>query len=451
VERCASNWTETRLMTNHPPPYPFLPLSTNMAPSPDAPSPGLTFPRPEHPASIDLPIPASLRETLDPSDQGRRKHHSLHHRPHLHLRHGHRRSIDSTVSDPLASVPITTKQSPRPRIDTELLGVPKTWEPHARRIDSSSDAPGDRNAPSGDVEPRDGARGEEEDVVSGKGYESPLTPEPVDIPAADADVPALQPKSRDVPRDGQFQSVWDEVRYEHDVKPGITPTYVSAQSPIPPAPNTQMMRRYLSPLLTHLQSLTRAHALKLSTATRTIEHRVAEWTILSDKLDDIDREAGEIGAALVGTTEWARRTGELHTPDREGDEESPTKVLAALVQATARSEESLRALANAVDARADDVHHLREKVEADSVVLERRMGRGLERKMVSIERAQRDTKRRDRTFSPPLPVRYLTNARTRKKWSSTSSRSPRSSSSGSSSPDCCSSTRSCSRLCGGGL
>lgn len=368
-----------------------------MAPSPDAASPGLTFPRPEHPASIDLPVPASLRETLDPSAPGRRKHHSLHHRPHLHLsRHGHRGSIDSAVSDPLASVPPATRKSPRPRIDTELLGVPKTWEPHARRIDSSSDA-ADRNAASGDGEPHEGAREEEEDVVSGKGYESPLTPEPVDIPAADADVPA--PEVKDVPRAGQFQSVWDEVRYELDVEQGITPSYVLIRH-LPPVPNVWMMRSYLSPLLTHLQSLTRSHALKLSTATRTIEHRVAEWTILSDKLDDIDREAGEIGAALVGTTEWARRMGERHTPDREADEESPTKVLAALVQATERSEESLRALAKAVDARADDVYRLREKVEADSVVLERRMGRGLERKMVSIERAQRDTKRRDRTFFP---------------------------------------------------
>lgn len=108
-----------------------------------------------------------------------------------------------------------------------------------------------------------------------------------------------------------------------------------------------------------------------------------------------------MGVSLVGKREWAAHLGD--TPRAGGEEdadETPLKVLEQLVGATRNSSEALEALAQAVDARGNDVKRLKEKVEEDSVVLERRMGRGLERKMVSIERAQRDAKRRDRTSFP---------------------------------------------------
>ncbi|KAJ9101376.1 hypothetical protein QFC20_005257 [Naganishia adeliensis] len=300
----------------------------------------------DHPAAVELdPSAPTLRDTLS-VDSPQPKRLSAHrHRPHLHIRHGHRRSNDSTA---------TSTATPRTNLSRK---IPENGSQRPQQ--AQADANDDRV----DV-----------DVVSGKGYESPITPEPVPIP----DVPDTPPPNRVSGKaNGQIRSVWDEVRYEIDEKPGITPIY-------------------LTPLLTHLQSLTRSNALKLSTASRTIEHRVAEWGILSDRLQDLDREASEMGVSLVGKREWAVRLGETERAGGEEDaDETPLKVLDQLVGATRKSSEALEALAQAVEARGNDVKRLKEKVDGDSVVLERRMGRGLERKMVSIERAQRDAKRRD--------------------------------------------------------
>lgn len=224
----SSPWCFPSLPLFLPVSFPLSPVSrsTTMSPSPDTPSPGPTFPQQQHPASVDLFLPTTLRHgSRSPLDHissgtGTRKHHPslAHHRPHLHLRHGHhhRRSIDSTARDSLES----TARSP-PRIDTDLLNVPKTYEPHARRIDSSS-SNGERKASSGETEPRQNDDGQEEDGASGKGHESPLTPDPKDIPQGGADVvPAIKDGAT---QPGQeIRSVWDQVRYELDEEPGVTP------------------------------------------------------------------------------------------------------------------------------------------------------------------------------------------------------------------------------------
>lgn len=99
--------------------------------------------------------------------------------------------------------------------------------------------------------------------------------------------------------------------------------------------------------------------------------------------------------------DWARRVGE---EPREEDPASPVKNLEALQSTTQHAEQALGHLAITVRKRKADVGNLRDKVEADGRALERRMGRGLERKMEAIERAEADAKRRDCESSLPLSM-----------------------------------------------
>ena len=117
---------------------------------------------------------------------------------------------------------------------------------------------------------------------------------------------------------------------------------------------------------------------------------------MHDKLDAIDAEARELGRLLVGAADWARMAGDDQPPPREEDRASPVKHLEALQSTTQHAEHALDHLAATVRKRKADVGHLSGKVEADGRALERRMGRGLERKMEAIERAEADAKRRDR-------------------------------------------------------
>lgn len=174
----------------------------------------------DHPAAVELdPSAPTLRDTLS-VDSPQPKRLSAHrHRPHLHIRHGHRRSIDSTASD-----------LPRKGVDEGLLGVPRTFEPHARSLNATPRTNLSRKIPENGSQRPQQAQADakddpvNDDVVSGKGYESPITPEPVPIPDA-PDTPP--PKRVSGKANDQIRSVWDEVRYEIDEKPGITPTYVT--------------------------------------------------------------------------------------------------------------------------------------------------------------------------------------------------------------------------------
>jgi hypothetical protein len=199
----------------------------------DSPSAETVLPsQADHPASVELdPSAQTLKETLhhlpeDPTPPtGKHRRLSAHrHRPHLHIRNGHRRSIDSTGSD-----------SPRRGINEALLGVPRTFEPHPRSLDATPRTSPSWKTLSADKRaqrPRQGPADAKEDqvdddIVSGKGYESPLTPDPVPIPdLSDTPPPPPPPVSPTPKANGQLQSVWDQVRYELDEKPGVTPTYV---------------------------------------------------------------------------------------------------------------------------------------------------------------------------------------------------------------------------------
>lgn len=196
----------------------------------DSPSIEIVLPsQADHPASAELdPSAQTLKETLhhlpeDPTPPtGKHRRLSAHRpRPHLHIRHGNRRSIDSAASGP-----------PRRGVDEGLLGVPRTIEPHPRSLDATPrTSPSWKTLSAGQGARRPQQNQVDDDVVSGKGYESPLTPDPVPIPdipdIPDTPPPPPKPVSPTPKANGQLQSVWDQVRYELDEKPGITPTYVT--------------------------------------------------------------------------------------------------------------------------------------------------------------------------------------------------------------------------------
>jgi hypothetical protein len=119
----------------------------------------------------------------------------------------------------------------------------------------------------------------------------------------------------------------------------------------------------------------------------------------------MDAEAGDVGRGLVGA-DWGRlvrgAVGSEEGDEGGTDEATPLKTLETLQETTTHSQHTLTHLQSTVSSRAKDIEHLRGKIQSDCVALERRMGRGLERKMEGIERAERDAKRRDCKSFPLL-------------------------------------------------
>ncbi|KAJ9106410.1 hypothetical protein QFC21_001556 [Naganishia friedmannii] len=190
-------------------------------------------------------------------------------------------------------------------------------------------------------------------------------------------------------------SVWDQIRAERDTKPGIEPSAIHTR-------------------LSHLVTATRAHTLKLSTLQRTIEHRIAEWQVLGDRMDEIARAAEVVGRELVGSGEWdERRRGKVARAGGIGDREedspppresvaprgtsttNPLATLQHLTHRTTLAHESLQTLSSTIAQRETDLQRYREKVQGDAVELEGRMVGSLGRKMRGIEDAQREARRRD--------------------------------------------------------
>lgn len=191
------------------------------------------FPSPaaDHPpARIDLdPAAHALRKTLGDDSAPRKHHRSLgnHRTPHLKIsRHHRRRSADSS---PEAGDAAALAKGVGGFVgDTALLKVPKTYSPHARSLDTTTTG---RKANGVESERREKDKGIEEvgkepvarsevSVVSGDGYESPMTPTPVDVSDSTPDNQTVTKQSSTKVKE---PSVFEQVRQERDEKPGVTP------------------------------------------------------------------------------------------------------------------------------------------------------------------------------------------------------------------------------------
>ncbi|GHJ88176.1 hypothetical protein NliqN6_4578 [Naganishia liquefaciens] len=351
------------------------PLSTSSVQDPTSTANAFTFPGTptDHPATVKLEHDEATtlkrHDDVVRDDVGPKHHHSLgHRRPHLHIsQHLHRHKD----GDPTTNQGVS--QAHGEDVAAELLKVPETKTPRARSLDT---AIGGSKAADATESPRE----DETEVMDDKKDGSISAPrgDPIDA-AASSQMPDGQPTIGSA-ADGKpvLADVWDEIRYERDSRPGVTPLILTEK-------------------LTTLQSLTRSHTLKLAGARRTIEHRVAEWAILLDKLETLDADAADLGRTLIGGPAWTRlSTNDADSPTTaQDDPASPVKTLEALQANTRHAEQTLDHLATTVSKRKADVANLRGKVQADGLALERRMGRGLERKMEAIEKAEADAKRRD--------------------------------------------------------
>lgn len=198
------------------------PLSTTSIQDPT--TTDFAFPTPtDHPASVDLHDAVHPQNPDSNTNNGVKHKHSLGgHRPHLHIPHHlhHRRSL---IGD--------DEPEPGEARGAELLKIPKTREPHARSLDTTTGTSIKRGlVQDGQTDEqkdqRDGRReGGEDGFRNGEmdGYESPATPRPEPLSTI-ASTATQQPHVK-TPTD-----VWTEIQEERS-KSGITPMYVPSPHP----------------------------------------------------------------------------------------------------------------------------------------------------------------------------------------------------------------------------
>jgi hypothetical protein len=200
------------------------PLSSTSITDPT--STDFAFPTPtDHPASVDLDRPPA-RQAADHGN-GVKHRHSLGHRPHLRIPH-HRRHLHTALGD-------DEPESAEGTRGAELLKVPKTREPHARSLDTTTGGlahvnggkDGQKNSKRDERMNEDKDRGMKKAKAEVDSYESPVTPRPEPV----STVPQpIKPAAQSQPE--KSKDVWTEIREERS-KTGVTPLYVPASTDLP--------------------------------------------------------------------------------------------------------------------------------------------------------------------------------------------------------------------------